>query len=90
LGGDVAEAVAALMNEDGDDLYVIGSTQLVHTLLAADLIDGFRLMIDPPVIGGGKRVFRDDGAFRPMQLVDSKVTTTGAILATYMSDSSGR
>jgi hypothetical protein len=42
-------------------------------------------MIDPLVIGGGKRVFRDDGELRPMQLVDSKVATTGAILATYAS-----
>ena len=83
LKGDVAEAVKALKQRDGKDLHVIGSTQLVHTLLEHDLIDGYRLMIDPLVIGGGKRVFRDDGEFRPMQLVDSKVATTGAILATY-------
>jgi hypothetical protein len=40
-------------------------------------------MIDPVVLGGGKRIFRDDGALRPLRLVDSQVTTTGAILATY-------
>ena len=40
-------------------------------------------MIDPLVLGGGKRIFRDDGALRPLQLVDSRATTTGAILATY-------
>jgi len=48
-----------------------------------DLIDEFRLMIDPLVVGGGKRLFRDDGALRSLRLVDSRVTTTGAILGTY-------
>jgi dihydrofolate reductase len=83
LNGDVAEAVAALKQEDGADLHVIGSTQLVQTLLEHDLVDELRLMIDPLVLGGGKRIFRDDGALRPLRLVDSQVTSTGAILATY-------
>jgi dihydrofolate reductase len=83
LEGDVAEAVAALKQEDGGDLHVIGSTELVQTLLEHDLVDEFRLMIDPLVVGGGKRLFRDDGALRSMRLVDSEVTTTGAIMAAY-------
>jgi dihydrofolate reductase len=83
LRGDVAEAVAALKQGDGADLHVIGSTQLVQTLIGHDLVDEFRVMIDPLVLGGGKRIFRDDGALRPLRLVDSQVTTTGAILATY-------
>jgi dihydrofolate reductase len=83
LDGDVVQAVAALKEEDGDDLHVIGSTQLVQTLIDNDLVDEFRLMIDPLVLGGGKRVFRDDGTLRPLRLVESQVTSTGAILATY-------
>jgi dihydrofolate reductase len=83
LQGDVAEAVLALKQEDGDDVLVVGSTQLVQTLIEHDLVDEFRVMIDPLVVGGGKRLFRDDGALRPLRLVDSKVTITGAILATY-------
>ena len=83
LHGDVAQAVAALKQEDGGDLHVIGSTELVRTLIEADLVDEFRVMIDPLVLGGGKRIFRDDGALRPLRLVDGQVTTTGAILATY-------
>ena len=83
LQGDAARAVAALKQEDGGDLLVIGSTQLVQTLIEHDLVDEFRVMIDPLVVGGGKRIFRDDGVLRPLRLVDSKVTTTGAILATY-------
>jgi dihydrofolate reductase len=48
-----------------------------------DLVDEFRLMINPVVLGGGKPIFRDDGSLRPLRLVDSEVTSTGAILATY-------
>jgi dihydrofolate reductase len=83
LGSDVAEAVAALKREEGGDLHVIGSTELVKTLVEHDLVDEFRLMIDPLVLGGGKRLFRDDGGLRPLRLVDSQVTTTGSILVTY-------
>jgi dihydrofolate reductase len=83
LQGDVAAAVAALKQEDGGDLLVLGSTQLVQTLVEHDLVDEFRVMVDPLVVGGGKRLFRDDGALRPLRLLDSQVTTTGAILATY-------
>ena len=85
LHGDVAAAVAALKREDGADLLVIGSTVLVATLLEHDLVDQFRFMIDPLLLGSGKRVFRDDGVHRNLRLVDNRVTvtTTGAILATY-------
>lgn len=83
LQGDVAKAVAALKQEDGEDLHVIGSSELVQTLFAHDLVDEFRVMIDPVVVGGGKRLFRDDGGLRPLRLLDSQVTTTGVIIATY-------
>jgi dihydrofolate reductase len=83
LHGDVAAAVAALKQEDGADLHMIGSTELVQVLIEHGLVDEFRLMIDPVTLGGGKRIFRDDGSLRPLRLVNSEVTTTGAILATY-------
>jgi dihydrofolate reductase len=75
--------VAALKEVNGGDLHLIGSTQLVQALLAHQLVDELRLMIDPLLLGGGKRIFRDDGALRSLRLVDSQVTTTGAILVTY-------
>jgi dihydrofolate reductase len=62
---------------------VIGSTQLVKTPLEHDLVDGFHLMIDAVVLGEGKRFLVEDGIKRPMRLVDSTVTSTRAILATY-------
>ena len=83
LEGQVPEAVAALKQEDGGDLHVIGSLDLLGTLFEHDLVDELRLMIDPVLLGGGKRLFVDDAKLRPLQLVDSQVTTTGAILATY-------
>ncbi len=83
LRGDVAQAVGALKRQDGDDLLVVGSTALVQTLFEHDLVDELQVMIDPLIVGGGKRIFPADGALRPFRLVDSQVTTTGAILATY-------
>jgi dihydrofolate reductase len=86
LQGDVAEAVAALKQGDGADVHVIGSAELVRTLIEQGLVDELRLMIDPVTLGGGKRIFRDDGLLRPLRLVHGEVTTTGAILATYAPD----
>jgi len=83
LEGDVSEAVAALKQENGGDIHVIGSLDFVKTLLEHDLVDEFRLMIDPVLLGGGKRLFADDAKLRPLRLVGAQPTTTGAILATY-------
>lgn len=83
LHGDVPGAVASLKQEDGKDLLVLGSSQLVQTLIEHDLVDEFRVMIDPLVLGGGKRIFPEDRSLRPLRLIESQVTTTGAILATY-------
>jgi dihydrofolate reductase len=84
LDGDVPGAVAALKREDGGDLHVIGSTRLAQTLIGRGLVDVYRLMIDPLMLGGGKRIFAEDGEARRLRLVDSRVAGTGAILATYV------
>lgn len=86
LGGDLGSAVRALKAEPGGDLHLIGSPRLLQALLTLGLVDELRLMIDPLVVGGGKRLFCDDGVSRPLRLADSTVTTTGAILATYQPD----
>ena len=83
LVGDVAAAVSALKQEDGGDLHVIGSTELVQALIVDDLVDEFRLTIDPIIVGGGKHPFREDGALRALRLTDCQVTSTGVILTTY-------
>jgi len=83
LQGHLAEAVAALKQQEGGDLHVIGSTQLVQALIEHDLVDELRLMVDPVLLGGGKSIFRDDGLLRQLRLVDGQIASTGAILATY-------
>jgi dihydrofolate reductase len=83
LQGDLAGAVIALKQETGANLYVLGSTELVQALIEHDLVDEYRVMIDPLIVGGGKRILRDDRMLRPLRLLDSQVTSTGAILATY-------
>lgn len=90
LSGNVAQAVAALKQEPGGDLLVIGSTELARTLMEHGLVDELRLIIDPVVVGGGKRLFHDDGALRRLRLVGSRVTSTGAIIATYAPADAGK
>jgi dihydrofolate reductase len=81
--GDIPAAVQELKQAGGGDLHVLGSTVLVPLLLAHGLVDELQLMIDPVLAGGGKRLFGAGGVLRPLSLVSSQVTSTGAILATY-------
>ena len=83
LTGDITRAVRALKQEDGRDLHVIGSSEFTQTLIEHDLVDEYRLMIDPLVAGDGKRLFRNGGTLMPLRLVESQATSTGAILARY-------
>jgi dihydrofolate reductase len=83
LTGDITRAVRTLKQEDGRDLHVIGSSEFAQTLIEHDLVDEYRLMIDPLVAGDGKRLFRNGGALKPLRLVESQATGTGAFLATY-------
>jgi dihydrofolate reductase len=83
IKGDVAEEVAKLKQEPGKDLQVIGSGALVQTLLQHDLVDEFRLMINPIVLGTGKRLFRDGSAKTSLRIVDSMTSSTGVLIVTY-------
>jgi dihydrofolate reductase len=83
LEGDVAKAIAELKEQPGGNLVVLGSGELVQTLMENDLVDRYELMIVPIVLGSGKRLFRDGSAKRELRLVDSKTTATGMIVATY-------
>jgi dihydrofolate reductase len=83
LHGDAAEAVAKLKAQPGNDFGVLGSGQLVRSLMQRDLVDEFVLMIHPLVLGTGRRLFADGGAFAELQLTDATTTTTGVVIATY-------
>ena len=75
----VRRLAAALKQEDGGDIHVIGSTELVKTLIEHDLADELRLMIDPLVLGGGKRIFGDDGTLRTHDAATGRLLRTARI-----------
>jgi dihydrofolate reductase len=85
LKGDAAEAVAGLKEQPGmeKDLVVLGSGELVRTLMKHDLVDEFVLLIHPLVLGSGRRLFTDGGSRAALRLVDTTTTTTGVVIATY-------
>jgi dihydrofolate reductase len=83
LRGDVAEAVTTLKQQPGKDLQVIGSGELAQTLMRHDLVDEYRLMVHPLVLGSGKRLFRDGNPRTALRLVDSATSSTGVLILTY-------
>ncbi len=83
LKGDAAEAVARLKEQPGKDLVVLGSGELVQSLMRRNLVDEYVLLIHPLVLGSGRRLFTDRGSFAALRLVDTKTTTTGVVIATY-------
>jgi dihydrofolate reductase len=83
IEGDAAKGIAALKQEDGPELQVHGSGNLIQTLLRSNLVDQFNLWVFPLVIGSGKRLFSDGTIPAALKLVDSKVSTTGVVMGTY-------
>jgi dihydrofolate reductase len=83
LGGDVATAVARLRRELEKDLLVLGSGELVQSLMRADLVDEYVLLVHPLVLGSGRRLFVGGGAPATLRLVASDATPDGVIVATY-------
>jgi len=80
---DVVEELPKLKQQPGKNIAVLGSGQLVQTLIENDLVDEYFLTVYPVVLGGGKRLFRDDEQLRRLELVDSKATSTGGVALTY-------
>jgi dihydrofolate reductase len=83
LKGDAATTVARLKEQSGKDLLILGSGELVRSLMRHNLIDEYSLSIHPLVLGTGRRLFPEGSPFTALQLVDAKTTTTGVIIATY-------
>jgi len=86
-GDDAVGDVAALRAQDGGDLLMWGSASFVTSLLAAGMVDQLNLMIEPILLGGGKRIFPEDGTARPMQLVNCVTASTGVQVCTYQPES---
>ncbi|HEX2049440.1 MAG TPA: dihydrofolate reductase family protein [Actinomycetota bacterium] len=84
IEGDAAEGVAALKEQDGPELQVHGSGNLIQTLLRHRLVDELRLWTFPVVVGDGKRLFAGGAVPSGLELVDHRVSTTGVVIATYV------
>jgi dihydrofolate reductase len=80
---DAIGAVRELRAHDGEALQVMGSASLAAQLIAHELVDEYRLMIEPILLGGGKRLFPDDGHARALELVSTTPTATGVLICTY-------
>jgi dihydrofolate reductase len=83
LVGDVADAVARLLEQPGNDLVILGSGELITALRRRDLIDAYVLLIHPLVLGAGRRLFADGAPPSDLRLADSVTTPSGVIIATY-------
>jgi dihydrofolate reductase len=84
ISGNVAEEVAKLRQADGGEILVNGSAQLVETLMANDLVDEYRLMVFPVVLGRGKRLFGDPAQAKALQLAEARpVGPDGVVILTY-------
>ncbi len=83
IKGDIVQEIKKLKQQNGPELQVSGSSNLIQTLLKHDLIDEFRLKIFPVTLGTGKRLFGEGTIPAGLKLVDSKTSTTGVIVATY-------
>jgi dihydrofolate reductase len=84
IKGSVADEVAKLKERYGGDVLVNGSAQLLRTLMEHDLVDEYRLMVFPVVLGSGKRLFEDSGEAARLRLVDATpVGPDGVVILTY-------
>jgi dihydrofolate reductase len=80
---DAIGAVRKLREQEGRDIQVMGSASLAETLVANDLVDEFRLMVEPIVLGGGKTIFPNDGQARPLHLASVTTAPTGVLICVY-------
>jgi dihydrofolate reductase len=80
---DALGAVRTLKANDGGDIQVMGSPTFAKALIENDLVDEYNLMIEPIVLGGGKRLFPDDGRSRPLELVSTSTSSTGVLICRY-------
>jgi len=88
LKGDVPAAVAKLKQQPGKDLVIMGSGELVRSLMQHNLIDAYMLLTHPVVLGAGLRLFDDSNPVTTLRLVEAKSTDKGVVVATFVPDTS--
>jgi dihydrofolate reductase len=84
LGENIADEVSILKQQPGQDIMVAGSADFIQTLMQHDLIDEYRLLVFPVVVGSGKRLFNSENT--SLKLVDTKTFPLGVVLLTYRID----
>jgi dihydrofolate reductase len=80
---DAIGAIRRLRDQPGEGMQVMGSPTLAAQLIASDLVDEYRLMVEPILLGGGKRLFPDDGRARPLELISTNAAATGVLICAY-------
>ncbi len=80
---DAIGAISDVRARDGGDIQVMGSASLAAQLISNDLVDEYRLMLEPILLGGGKRVFPEDGRARTLELVSTSISSTGVLICRY-------
>ncbi|TDF96363.1 dihydrofolate reductase family protein [Paenibacillus piri] len=83
IKGDLAEEIAKLKKQLGKDILVFGSCSLVSTLMKLGLIDEYRLMVFPVVVGSGKRLFNEGMDMTSLKLADTRTFESGVVVLTY-------
>jgi dihydrofolate reductase len=83
IDGDIAEEVQKLKASDGPELHVWGSSELLQALIAAEVVDEYRVWVFPVVLGEGKRLFENGVPPRRLTLVETRHTSTGVLVNTY-------
>src|SRR5215218_3759694 len=83
IKGNVAEEIAKLKRQQGKDITVLGSGELVRSLLRGGLLDELTLMVHPVILGGGRRLFEERGDRKALELVDSRKYGTGVVSLAY-------
>ena len=81
--GNALGGVRELREREGGDIQVMGSSALAAQLISNDLVDEYRLMLEPILLGGGKRLFPDDGRARRMELVSTSTASKGVVICRY-------
>ena len=89
IKGDGATEVAKLKETDGEDITILGSGALIHDLIKNNLVDSYTLLQCPLILGSGKRLFRDGEPKTPLNLVESRQTSTGALILVYQPERTG-
>jgi len=83
IKGNIPEEIAGLKQQPGQDILVGGSRRLVHTLMQHDLIDEYRLLVHPVVLGSGKRLFAEGSGKKALKLIDTKAFSSGVVALSY-------